>query len=274
MGDEMEYRYFLMNTNRSERKANEDMRDKDARLQRQRKIDRFFLWWGRYRDYRALITLLLVVALYFTARIFYGGQDRTVQLKFVETPSDQTGSGTPGVETLKPVLTGGDYETAMRLRESGALLMAVSLSSFEEFRVNGKFPATVSEILSGLQNRSLLPPGTEVKDGALRSTLSELKLNYRAEPFGFEILSLPISNPEGSEILFRFPLPPAELNSMMYFEAQNPVQVPVPFSTTEQITAAGWKIRQWRAEAMPLNETVIRELHEHDKWLKSQNQGR
>ncbi|KXJ97983.1 MAG: hypothetical protein UZ17_ACD001002873 [Acidobacteria bacterium OLB17] len=186
---------------------------------RQRRVDSFLLWWGRYRDYRALITLLLVVALYFTARIFYGGQDKTAQLKFVESPSDQTAaSSTPEVETLKPVLSGGAYETAMRLRESGALLMAVSLSSFEEFRVNGRFPATVAEILAGLQERSLLPPGTEIKDGVLRSTLSELKLNYRAEPFGFEILSLPISKPGGPAILFRFPLPPAEANSVMYFQ--------------------------------------------------------
>ena len=273
MGDEMEYRYCAMNTNRSERKAN-DMRNKESAL-RQRRADSFFLWWGRYRDFRALITLLLVVALYFTARTFYGGQDRTAQLKFVETPSEQTAASiTSGVELLKPMLSGGAYETAMRLRESGALLMAVSLSSFEEFHVNGRFPATVAEVLAGLQKRSLLPPGIGIKDGALRSTLSELKLNYRAEPFGFEILSLPITSPGGPAILFRFPLPPGEANSVMYFEAQNPVQVPVPFSTTEQITAAGWKIRQWRGEAMPLTETVIRDLREQDEWLKSQNQGR
>lgn len=264
-----------MNTNRSERRANEDRTDNGATRGRQRRIDDFFLWWGRYRDYRALITLLLVVALYFTAKTFYGGQDRTAQLKFVENPSEQTAApGPSGVDPLKPVLSGGAYETAMRLRESGALLMAVSLSSFEEFRVNGRIPATVAVVLAGLQKRSLLPPGIEIKDGALRSTLSELKLNYRAEPFGFEILSLPISNPEGSAILFRFPLPPAEANSVMYFEAQNSVQPPAPFSTNEQVTAAGWKIRHWPGDAVPLNETVIRELREHDEWLKSQNQGR
>ena len=152
--------------------------------------------------------------------------------------------------------------------------MAISLSSFDEFRVNGKFPATVREILTGLQKRSLLPPGIEIKEGALRSTLSELKLNYQVEPFSFEILSLPINNAGGPAVLFRFPLPPTEANSVMYFEAQNPVQLPTPFSTSEQITAAGWKIRHWRGEAMPLNETVIRDLREQNEWLNSQNQGR
>lgn len=262
-----------MNTNRSKQKGNDSTKDEDATL-RQHRADRFFLRWRRYRGYRTLITPLLVVALYFTARTFYGGNDKTVQLKFVENPSEQThGSGTLVAEPVKPVLSGEVYETAVRLRESGALLMAISLASFDEFRVNGKFPATVSEILTGLQKRSLLPPGIEINDGELRSTLSELKLNYRAEPFSFEILSLPISKPGDSAILFRFPLPPAEANSVMYFEARNPVQLPAQFSTSEQITAAGWKIRHWRGEAMPLNETVIRDLREQDQWLRSQNQG-
>lgn len=261
-----------MNTNRSERMANEDVKDKEAALRPQRRVDSF-LWWRRCRGYRALVTPLLMVALYFIARIFYGGQDRTAQLKFIETPPEQTAApGAPGVEPLKLVLSGGDYETAVRLRESGALLMAISLSSFDEFRLNGKFPATVSEILSGLQNRSLLPPGIEIKDGALRSALSELKLNYRPEPFSFDILSL--GKPGSPAILFRFPLPPTEANSVLYFEARNPVHVPVPFSTTEQITAAGWKIRQWQGEAMLLTETIIRDLREQDKWLKSPNQDR
>ncbi len=263
-----------MNTNRSKQKGNDGTRDEDATL-RQHSVDRFILRWRRYRGYRTLITPLLVVALYFTARTFYGGNDKSVQLKFVEDPSEQTAaSGTSEVEPSKPILSGEAYEAAVRLRESGALLMAVSLSSFEEFRMNGRFPATVNEILTGLQKRSLLPPGIEIKDGVLSSTLSELKLNYRAEPFSFEIVSLPISKPGGSAILFRFPLPPAEANSVMYFEARNPVQLPAQFSTSEQITAAGWKIRHWRGEAMPLNETVIRDLREQNEWLNSQNQGR
>lgn len=275
MGEEMEYRYCPMNTNRSERKTNEDMRDKEAALRR-RRVDSFFLWWRRCRGYRALITPLLMVALYFTARTFYGGQDRTVQLKFIETPSEQTAApGAPGVERLNPVLSGGDYETAMRLRESGALLMAVSLSSFEEFRMNGRFPATVAEIFVGLQNRSLLPPGTEIKDEALRSTLSELKLNYRADPFGFEILSLPISKPGGPAILFRFPLPPAEANSVMYFRhsAGTIPIAPGRFSTPEQLSAAGWSIEHWRGGSLPLDESAVRDLREQDAWLRSLNIG-
>lgn len=227
---------------------------------------------GKYTFSMFIVSSLVLL---YAVAVNYRRNHDPAQLKFVEPASQQTDvSSASGAEPVKPVFSGEAYETAMRLRESGALLMAVSLSSFEELRMNGRFPATVNELLTGLQKRSLLPPGIDIKDGGLRSALSELRLNYRAEPFSFEILSLPISKPGDSAILFRFPLPPAEANWVMYFEARNPVQLPAPFGTSEQITAAGWKIRHWRGEALPLNETVIRDLREQDEWLKSQNQGR
>lgn len=242
---------------------------------RRERIDRFFYYWGKFRRYRSLCTALLAFFVYLAARAYSSHQD-PAQLKFVETASEQAhASGTFAAEPVKPVLSGEVYETAVRLRESGALLMAISLSSFDEFRVNGKFPATVSEILSGLQKRSLLPPGTEINDGALRSTLSELKLHYRAEPFEFEILSLPISNPGGPAILFRFPLPPAEVNSVMYFRhsARAIPIVPGRFSTPKQLSAAGWTIEHWRGGSLPLDESAVRDLREQDAWLRSLNIG-
>lgn len=241
---------------------------------RRERIDRFFHNWGKFRFYRLLCTLLLVFLVFVWARS-YSIQKEAAQLKFVETASEQThGSGSSSTELVKPALAGEAYETALRLRESGALLMAMSLSSFEDFRVNGKFPATVSEMLTNLRERELLPPGIEIKNGKFLSSLSTLSLNYRSDPFSFEIFSRPVNNADGPAILFRFPLPPAEANSIMYFEALSTVQQPPPFGTSEQMTAAGWKIRHWRGEALPLNETSIRELHEHDEWLKSQNPGR
>lgn len=261
-----------MNTDRFEKKRNQITRNNGS-TRLQSRFDRFSTKWRKWRGYRALITPLLVVAMYFAAKTFYGGKE-AAQLQFLEVPSEQTETSDVSAELLKPVLTGDAYESAARLRESGALLMAISLSSFEEFRVNGRFPATSREILSGLQKRSLLPPGIEVKAGTINSAISKLKLSYRAEPFSFEILSLPVSSAGGLATLFRFPLPPTEANSVMYFEARGTAQLPAPFSVTEQITAAGWKIRHWRGEALPLNETAIRGLREHDEWLKDQDQSR
>ncbi|MBX3295456.1 MAG: hypothetical protein KF762_07070 [Acidobacteria bacterium] len=118
----------------------------------------------------------------------------------------------------------------------------------------------------------LLPPGIEIENGSFRSGVSDLRFSYRTEPLSFEILALPKDRAAGTALLLRFPLPPSETNSVMYFESSNPVQVPAPFSTNAQITAAGWRIRHWRGEALPLNEGVVRELREQDKWLKSMNQ--
>lgn len=229
---------------------------------------------GRYTFSMGIIVCL--VFLYAVAVNYRRTHDPT-QLKFVENPSVQTGgSDISGVEPIKPVLSGEAYETAQRLRESGALLMAVSLCAFDEFRVNGNFPATVSEILSGLQKRSLLPPGIEIMDGSLRSAMSEMKLNYRVDPFSFEILSLPVSESRSPALLLRFPLPPAEANSIMYFQtsAGRPPNIPSQFSSLEQLAAAGWSIKHWRGEALPLDESTLRDLREQEAWLKSVSQGR
>ncbi len=167
---------------------------------------------------------------------------------------------------------GEAHDTVHRLRECGALLMAMSLSAFEDFRTQGKFPAGFAEMLTGIQKRSLLPPGIEIRDGAFRSSLSELKISYRSDPFSFEIFSLPSNEVEGPALLFRFPLPPGRPNSVMYFESSKQQVLPAPFSTTEQLAATGWTIRNWSGGALPLDEASVRELQENDAWLRSQIQ--
>ncbi|MGH9819572.1 MAG: hypothetical protein ACRD43_05335, partial [Pyrinomonadaceae bacterium] len=117
----------------------------------------------------------MCIGLYITARAYYGDADRTTQVKFFEDHSEQdTTSEMEGrAKHSKEIFSGEGYNTAFRLRESGALLLALSLSAFEKFRVHGKFPQTADVILADLQGRSLLPPGTEIKNGALHSDLGE-----------------------------------------------------------------------------------------------------
>lgn len=238
------------------------------------RLDRFFYYWGKFKFYRHLCTLLFVFLFYLWARDHFM-QKEAAQLKFVETPTAQTEvSGSSDAEAIKPVLSGKEFDSAMRLRESGALLMAVSLSAFDEFRVSGRLPANTDEVLDGLQKRSLLPPGIEVNQGVLRSSLSEIVLNYRSDPFAFEIVSFPLDS--GPMLLFRFPLPSVEANSIIYFQstAASPVTGPPPFSSADQLVATGWRIVRWRGDALQLNQTVIRDLQEQQEWLKAQTQGR
>ncbi|MBX3282402.1 MAG: hypothetical protein KF756_07995 [Acidobacteria bacterium] len=258
-----------MNSSKQKREQEECKNDT-----RHSRLDRFFYYWGKFRFYRHLCTLLFVFLLYLWARD-HSMQKEAAQLKFVETPTAQTEvSGSSDAEAIKPVLSGKEFDSAMRLRESGALLMAVSLSAFDEFRVSGRLPANSVEVLDGLQKRSLLPPGIEVNQGVFHSSLSVIFLNYRADPFTFEIVSFPLDS--GPMLLFRFPLPSMEANSIVYFQssAASPVSGPAPFSSTEQLVATGWRIVRWRGDTLPLNETVIRDLQEQEEWLKSQAQGR
>lgn len=240
------------------------------------KINRLLKRRERFRGYPTLVIMFVSVAFYFGVRT-YLGDEKHAQLRFVEAQTERSGDLTLAAEAqpFKPVFSGEPYETSLRLRESGALLMAVSLAAFERFRVQGEFPPTASEILADLEKRSLLPPGIGIKDGAVRSALSELKVNYRADPFSFEIFSLPTSNPESPAILFRFPLPPGEANSIMYFQSSSGVvpRVPRQFSTAEQLHAAGWSIRHWRGEALPLDESAVRNLHDQHAWFRSLDNG-
>ncbi len=235
-------------------------------------IDRFFTRWGKFRGYPSLYLALLAFLIYVVASTFSSHGD-PAQLRFVESPTEPIVDSAVGAEqTVKPVFTGEAHDTAQRLRECGSLLIAVSLSAFEEFRVHGRFPANIDAILTGIQRRSLLPPGIEIRNGTLHSSLSELKLSCRSDPFSFEIFSLPSKEVQGPTMMFRFPLPPSRANSVMYFESSRQEVLPVPFGTTEQLAAAGWTIRHWQGETLPLNEVAIRDLQENDAWLRSQIQ--
>lgn len=237
------------------------------------RFDRFFTHWEKFRGYPSLCLALLSFLIYVATRTFSSHGD-PAQLRFVESPTEPIVDSTVGAErTVKPVFAGEPHDTAQRLRQCGALLIAVSLSAFDEFRVHGKFPESLGEILTGIQKRSLLPPGIEIRNGALHSSLSELKLSYLSDPFSFEIIALPSEGFQGPAMMFRFPLPPSGSNSIMYFESTGQQPLPAPFSTTEQLAAADWAIRYWRGETFPLDEVAVRELREQDAWLKPVTKG-
>ncbi len=225
------------------------------------------------RKYSLSLLIVASLVLLYAVAVNYRRNHDPAQLRFVENPTGPIAeSATDSGQTLKPVFMGEAHDTVHRLRECGALLMAMSLSAFEDFRTQGKFPAGFAEMLTGIQKRSLLPPGIEIRDGAFRSSLSELKISYRSDPFSFEIFSLPSNEVEGPALLFRFPLPPGRPNSVMYFESSKQQVLPAPFSTTEQLAATGWTIRNWSGGALPLDEASVRELQENDAWLRSQIQ--
>lgn len=223
---------------------------------------------GKYTYSMGIVSLL--VLLYAVAFNYRRNHD-PVQVRFVENAAEAAAEPAADAgRTSKPVFSGEAHDTAQRLRECGALLLAISLSAFEDFRTHGSFPANNDALLTGIQIRALLPPGVEVVNGELYSSFSELKLNYRPEPFSFEILAMPSNGSQGQPMMFRFPLPLTGTNSVTYFESRHAHILPAPFSTAEQLAAGGWAIRQWRGETLPLDEAVVHDLQEHDEWLRSQ----
>ncbi|MBX3291029.1 MAG: hypothetical protein KF855_17095 [Acidobacteria bacterium] len=218
--------------------------------------------------------MVLLVGGYMVVRITAPSDTRHAQLRFVDNGVAKTFNGESGSQDLyQEPLSGAAYETALRLREAGALGLSVSLSVFAKQAATGNAPLTHRDVIREMITRKLIPPGIDVENGSLRSYLSELRFSYRNEPLSFEILSLPKHQATSSGLLFRFPLPAGESNAVMYFESASSAQIPGPFSTTEQITGAGWKIRHWRGEALPLNESIVGELREQNDWLKSRDQG-
>lgn len=225
--------------------------------------------------YGAIPFIVLLVGIYAAVRIAAPFDTQHAQLRFIENGGAKTFDGETGSQiSYREPLSGTAYETAVRLREAGALGLAVSLSVFAKQAATGNVPADHRDVIQELIARKLMPPGIDAENGSFRSTVNELRFRYRGEPLSFEILALPKDGTGGSALLLRFPLPTGESNSVMYFESGASAQAPAPFSTNEQITAAGWRIRHWRGDALPLNEAVVRELREQNKWLKSTNQSR
>lgn len=239
------------------------MRDRIGRL-----FWRCVKFEGKYSFSMGIVSLL--VLLYAVAFNYRRNHD-PAQVRFVENAAEAAAEPAADAgRTLKPVFSGEAHDTAQRLRECGALLMAISLSAFEDFRTHGSFPANADVLLSGIRARSLAPPGIEIENRALLSSLGGLKLSYRPEPFSFEIFSIPSEEFQGPAMMLRFPLPPSGANSVMYFESSKQPQVlPAAFSSVEQLAAAGWTIKYWRGETLPLNKAAVRELQEHDAWLRS-----
>lgn len=250
------------------------IKEKSDGRQDRRPKNGFARFRGLFERYGAIPFVLLLVGVYAGVRITASSDTQHAQLRFVENGGAKTFDGEGGSEiSFQEPLAGKAYETALRLREAGALGLAVSLSVFAKRAATGNVPADHQDVLREMTVRKLMPPGIEVENGTLRSRLSELLFSYRSEPFSFEISSVSKDRAKGSALLLRFPLPPSGTNSVMYFESSASAQLPSPFSTNEHLTAAGWKIRHWRGDALPLDDSIVRDLREHEAWLKSVNLG-
>ena len=216
--------------------------------------------------YAGVLVVLCFVGLYGVFRIL-SPQSNAAQLRFVDVPGvDSSVEKRDAEERLKDPFSGPEHDHAVRLRETSALGMAISLSVLSFNVRSSALPKNVAGISQNLTASKLWPPGIELRNGVISSEQSIFHVAYRREPFSFEVLAIPRTD-HGSQILLRFPLPRSEPNSVLYFEAKRDQPIPSALLTTEQLSASGWKIRHWRGDALTLNATTIESLREQSELL-------
>ncbi len=217
----------------------------------------------------ALVVLLLSVVFGLSA---FRGEQTQAQIKFVEHSqfdAPETTSGENRIYAAPEIFKGEVYDTSIRLRETGALGMAISLAVFAYHREQGSVPPNLEKIWAFLTERNLMPPGFEFQNGELLSPSGTFLMRYQSEPLRFEILSRPKQDSASPAILLRFPLNSLDGRTITYFQSAsvNARDIPAPFAPLEKIVSAGWTPSQWRGELLPRRENNLQILEEEKRLL-------
>lgn len=215
--------------------------------------------------------VLLLVCVFAGIRLFSARQTQG-QVKFIERPDVESAEqmGETRVYASSEIFKGEVYDTSIRLRETGALGMAISLAVFAKTAEQSSVPPNLETIWSLINERNLMPPGIRFENGELLSPSSVILVRYQSQPLRFEILSRPKQEVKSPAILLRFPLFSLDRRTITYFQSNsgNARDIPAPFAPLERIVSAGWTIEQWRGEIMTKPETQAQILEEEKRLLK------
>lgn len=222
--------------------------------------------------FNVVALVCLIIAVFAGVRIFSARQNHA-QFRFVEqaetvAPESATAENTN--YRAPEIFRGEVYDTTVRLRETGALGMAVSLAVFAEFSEKKNIPANLETVLMDVQSRKLMPPEMAFENGKLESPSSTFFIRYKSEPLAFEILSRPKQQSANSPaLMLRFPLVSLDKRTITYFQSAstNRSEMPAPFAPLDRIVAAGWTIEQWRGEILQNAENASRLLEEEKRLL-------
>lgn len=250
--------------------ATKESQAKRVKSQKRSNSVRYFLS-SPYLNVVALA--LLFVAVFAGMRLFVARQN-PAQIKFVERDGAGEKAENEISSQIRPapeIFRGEVYETSIRLRETGALGMAISLAVFAEFAERKSIPANLETVLSSVERQGLWPPEMIFKNGEISSPSSLLLVRYRAQPLAFEILSRPKrAGGQSPALMLRFPVAFRDKRTITYFQspvAITAVSTPEPFAPLDRIVAAGWTLEQWRGELLPGGEQSVRLLEEEKRLL-------
>lgn len=221
--------------------------------------------------FNVIALVLLLLSVIFGLRAFRSGQTQA-QIKFVEHSqfdAPETENSENRIYTAPEIFKGEVYDTSIRLRETGALGMAISLTVFAHHSEQGSVPPNLEKIWAFITERNLMPPGIEFQNGELLTPSGTITVRYQSEPLRFEILSRARQNSTSPAIMLRFPLTSLDKRTITYFQSAsaNARDIPAPFAPLDKIISAGWTMEQWRGELLPKNESNLQILEEEKRLL-------
>ena len=221
--------------------------------------------------FNVVVLACLIIAVFAGIRVF-SARRNSAQIAFVEQAEiDQaeTANADDRKFSAPEIFRGEVYDTSVRLRETGALGMAISLTVFAEYSEKKNIPTNLETIFSSVRERNLMPPEMTLNNGQLASASNKFVVRYKPQPLAFEILSSPKNNATSPAILLRFPLASLDKRTITYFQSAraNRFDAPEPFAPLEKIVAAGWTIEQWRGELLPKGENAPQLLAEEKRLL-------
>lgn len=244
-----------------------------------RKTKKFFDWisslfFSPVFNVAALVLLFLSV---FAAIRILNARKTVAQVNFVERADFNQPEGDENekqIYSAPDIFSGEVYDTSIRLRETGALGMAISLTVFAEFSEKGSVPSDFEQVWNSIRQRGLLPPEIAIKNGEIASPSNAFVVRYQSQPLRFEILSHSSNGFQSPAILLRFPLTSLDGRTLTYFQSASAARfdAPEPFTSMEKVIASGWTIEQWRGEILPNNENSSNMLAEEKRLLGEINQ--
>jgi hypothetical protein len=144
--------------------------------------------------------------------------------------------------------------TEERIRETTALATATSLFAAKE-SLDKRIPASVTALLTGVNDAGLLPPGMQLVDssGGVSSTRGQLFVRYRPEPLAIEVVSIGKQRMDGPALLVRVPDDGmSEDGARLYLATRlDDTAVPEPFAHEAKVIALGFAPEPLRAVKLP-----------------------
>ncbi len=224
-----------------------------------------------------MLTLMLSVSAFFRF-LEWRRMNAQTQIQFNESdnPPNEEKSKNKSVAHSSNIFGGEVVDTSRRLRETGALGFAVSLSILDEARTRRQIPGSINSLINAVVSRDLMPPGLAVENGEIRSASSVIYIRYQPEPMQLEFVSVPTEARFGPALMMRFPLTSADGKNIAYFQSAKVenVNLPAPFAPAHEVIRGGWTLESWRGmEIGGGNQDFARMLAEEQESLKSNAPG-